>query len=288
MRDTPAHADRIAIRFGPTTDRTVTTMDLRDSPHLGSAGGVDPTSSPARPFLIAALSVIAIGALAWFAFQHSGEAPSGAPAPVKPLALPADDGAMRQAAGTISGDAGTSAVTKPAGSEAPMASAPPTAAADRTEPATNLKMDTEFASAKRIVPFAFNKVGVGPRGALAIKELAPLAKQAQKVYVRGRTDGLGTTESNRKVALDRAFTVYYAFLRAGVDKPKLRLSYCSTCFVAPNDTDAGRRLNRRVEVELVMPPDEIAKLPTPVHAPEAPPPLIAPLASSEILQSVPR
>lgn len=289
-------------------------MDLRDSPHLRNATSADTIASPVRPLLIAALSVLVIGALGWFAFgRTTGPAPVSAPPVQTQAAKPsAAEPPAREAAGPISGESKpeTAAAAAPASTSAPgtVASAAPnpaipapaaSAATDAAVPApaaavTNpstapeLKMDIEFASAKRIVPFAFNKVGVGPRGLLAVKELAPLAKQAEKVYVRGRTDGLGGTDANRKVALDRAYTVFYAFLREGVQKNKLRLTYCSTCFAASNDTEEGRRLNRRVEVELLMPPEAITRLPKPVHAPEAPPPLIAPLASSEILQSIPR
>lgn len=297
-------------------------MDLRDSPHLRNVTNADAIASPVRPLLIAALSVVVIGALGWFAFGRSTDStPASAPPVQAQAAKPAaSETPAREAAGTIPGESkpGASAAAAPAAVPAPVpapaspapvavasstpstptapavasaavpASQPAAASAGNTPAATELKMDTEFASARRIVPFAFNKVGVGPRGLLAVKELAPLAKQAEKVYVRGRTDGLGGADANRKVALDRAYTVFYAFLREGVQKNKLRLTYCSTCFAAANDTEEGRRLNRRVEVELLMPPDAIAKLPKPVHAPEAPPPLIAPLASSEILQSIPR
>lgn len=283
-------------------------MDLRDSPHLRDVTSADTIASPVRPLLIAALSVLVIGALGWFAFGRStGPAPASAPPVQEQAAKPsAAEPPAREAAGTISGESkpetaaaaapapastpgtASAAAPNPAAVASPAAVPAPAAAAASQPAAPELKMDVEFASAKRIVPFAFNKVGVGPRGLLAVKELAPLAKQAEKVYVRGRTDGLGGTDANRKVALDRAYTVFHAFLREGVQKGKLRLTYCSTCFAASNDTEEGRRLNRRVEVELLMPPDAIAKLPKPVHAPEAPPPLIAPLASSEILQSIPR
>lgn len=166
--------------------------------------------------------------------------------------------------------------TAPAPAPTPPAAAAqrPAAGATTQAAAPRLKLDTEFASAKRIVPFAFNKAGVGPLGAKAVKELAPLARRADKVNVRGRTDGFGNAGSNRKVALDRARTVYNAFVQEGVQKQKLRLTYCTTCFVAANDTEAGRRLNRRVEVELIMPRDQIAKLPKPVYALEAPPALL--------------
>jgi outer membrane protein OmpA-like peptidoglycan-associated protein len=221
--------------------------------------------------------------------------PDSAGAPSAPLAQPANPPTL--AAGTPLATPATAPTPAPAATTIPTrtptpAPTPAVAAAER--PATGvpaqaaaprLKLDTEFASAKRIVPFAFNKVGVGPLGAKAVKELAPLARRADKVNVRGRTDGFGDAGSNRKVALDRARTVYNAFVQEGVQKQKLRLTYCTTCFVAANDTEAGRRLNRRVEVELIMPRDQIAKLPKPVYALEAPPPL---LAASRSLHEVAR
>lgn len=158
-----------------------------------------------------------------------------------------------------------------------------TAAGLSGKEAAPLKLDGEFASAKRIVPFAFNKSDVGPRGRAAVKELLPIAKKAQKVYVRGRTDGVGNTAMNRRVAHDRAYTVYKAFRKGGIEQRKLRLTHCTQCFVATNDTEEGRRLNRRVEVEMIMPREEIARLPAPVHAPEA----LPPLAAATVLRSPP-
>lgn len=193
------------------------------------------------------------------------------------VSSPSPDASSSVAPSALAGPAASPSAT-------PAPSAPASAAAAST-PA--LKLDTEFASAKRIVPFAFNRVGVGPLGRLAVKELVPMAKQADKVNVRGRTDGLGNARANREVALGRARTVYNAFIHEGVDRQKMRLGYCTTCFVAANDSEAGRRLNRRVEVELIMPREQIAQLPKPVHAPEALAPL-APLAASGSLQRLPR
>ena len=222
-----------------------------------------------------------------------GEAASPMP-PLRPIALAptaSNGGAAsvepQAAAPTESNSGAASAQPQAAAASAsPVAATPPTG--DQAAAVPGLKMDTEFASAKRIVPFAFNRVRAGPLGTLAIRELAPLAKQANKVYVRGRTDSLGNPATNRKVAVSRAYTVYSVFLREGVRADNMRLTYCTECFISSNATEAGRRANRRVEVELLMPPDEIARLPKPVHAPESPPPLIAPLASSEILQTPPR
>lgn len=223
---------------------------------------------------------------------------AGVQVPVSALAAPT--GSQREVSGRIAVEpakpvpppqpvqaeppAGTSAA---APAKAPVERITPratfTTAGHGDKAATPLKLDGDFASAKRIVPFAFNRVGVGPRGKAAVRELLPVAKKAQKVYVRGRTDGVGTTLQNRKVAHDRAYTVYKAFRNGGIERRKLGLTYCTTCFVASNDTEEGRRLNRRVEVEMIMPRDEIDRLPVPVHAPEA----LPPLASSPALQSPP-
>jgi outer membrane protein OmpA-like peptidoglycan-associated protein len=213
---------------------------------------------------------------------------------VMPVAHAAPTGPQREVAGRIAMEPArpveqatpTATQSAPPATRVPAARITPPAKLSTAGMADKpLKLDADFASAKRIVPFAFNKVGVGPRGKAAVKELLPLAKKSEKVYVRGRTDGTGDTPSNRKVAHDRAYTVFKAFRNGGIERKKLRLTYCSHCYVASNDTEEGRRLNRRVEVEMIMPREEIARLPQPVHAPEAPPPL--PLASSPVLQVPP-
>lgn len=124
-----------------------------------------------------------------------------------------------------------------------------------------LKLATRFASATRIVPFAFNRVGMGPEGEAAVQELVPIAMKAEKVHVRGRTDSKGAFEINKQVALERAYTVREKFVEAGVPADKLGISYCTECFIATNETEAGRRANRRVDVEFIMPSDQVDALP---------------------------
>jgi outer membrane protein OmpA-like peptidoglycan-associated protein len=137
-------------------------------------------------------------------------------------------------------------------------------------PSMNLKLDTEFASAKRLVMFALGIASLGPTGKLAIAELVPWAKQAEKVHVRGGADSSGDAWRNRELALSRAAVVSSAFVAAGVDRNKISKSVCPNCYVASNDTEEGRRLNRRVEVELVLQKELFAQLPSPVHALEPP------------------
>lgn len=116
-----------------------------------------------------------------------------------------------------------------------------------------LRMDTEFASAKRIVPFSFAAGEIGPQGKEMVAQMLPFAKEAQKVYIRGRTDSTGRAEANRLLAMTRAVKVRGEFVSGGVDQSKIKTTYCTTCYIAANDTEAGRRANRRVEIELVMP-----------------------------------
>ncbi len=94
----------------------------------------------------------------------------------------------------------------------------------------------------------------------SLSSLLPLAVAAERIYIGGRADSMGTAQRNRILAAARAATVRAAFVAGGVDPRKLKVSSCITCFIAPNDTDAGRSANRRVEIELVMP--AIANSPT--------------------------
>jgi outer membrane protein OmpA-like peptidoglycan-associated protein len=126
---------------------------------------------------------------------------------------------------------------------------------------TDLKLDTIFESVKRVVPFSYAVAGMGPQGKQIVAELIPAARQAQRITVRGRTDGTGDLNANQKLALNRALGVRSAFVSQGVEQTKIKAVYCSTCYVADNSTEAGRRANRRVEVEMVMPANKVASLP---------------------------
>ncbi len=129
-----------------------------------------------------------------------------------------------------------------------------------------LKLDTELASVQRIVPFAVSTAALGPNGRKALAEIVPLAKQAERVNVRGRTDSSGNRKQNRQLAKARATSVMFAFVAEGVARKNLKATFCTTCFVASNDTTAGRRTNRRVDIEVVMPAKLARNLPKPVYS----------------------
>ena len=70
----------------------------------------------------------------------------------------------------------------------------------------------------------------------------------------------------------RAAAVKQALLaRYKIDGIRLRTNgYGASRPKDVNDTLEGRRMNRRVDIELVLKKDVYAQLPTPVHAPKVP------------------
>jgi len=79
-----------------------------------------------------------------------------------------------------------------------------------------------------------------------------LSRPELKVILNGYTDASGSTDYNRMIAESRASTVKMYF--AGKDINPMRMSIVShgaQKFVGSNATEEGRRLNRRVEINLV-------------------------------------
>ena len=120
-------------------------------------------------------------------------------------------------------------------------------------PATAAPVAVTASRSLRSLPFSSSVANLNDEAKRGLSELLPLAMTAERVLIRGRTDSTGTAAGNRALAIARAATVRAAFVSGGVDPRKLKVTYCVTCFVASNDTEAGRSANRRVEVELVMP-----------------------------------
>ena len=187
--------------------------------------------------------------------EKTGKAPSPPPAtqtqtPSKTVA-PATPPAAHKPATTQTAQA----------SPAPRPHSTPSQAA-----APALKLDGELASVQRVIPFAVSMTRLGPKGHQAFAEIVPLAKKAERVNVRGRTDSSGNREENRRLAKARATTVLSAFVHEGVARKKLKATYCTRCFIASNDTADGRRTNRRVDIEVIMPAKLALRLPRPVYS----------------------
>jgi outer membrane protein OmpA-like peptidoglycan-associated protein len=85
-----------------------------------------------------------------------------------------------------------------------------------------------------------------------VRTLVPAAKAAQRITLRGRTDARVAGRDDARIALGRALAARQFLVEQGVDGSKIKvISLSSGDFLAPVRTDAGRALNRRVEIELV-------------------------------------
>ncbi len=79
-----------------------------------------------------------------------------------------------------------------------------------------------------------------------------LGKTQKRVAVEGHTDNVGAAALNQRLSEQRADAVAAALIARGV--PEVRLSRRGFSFTqpaAPNDVEAGRRLNRRTELIVI-------------------------------------
>lgn len=111
----------------------------------------------------------------------------------------------------------------------------------------------DYEAVRRRVQFSSGVSVIGQTGLQALQEIVPLASQANVIFVRGRTDSSGNKDMNKQIAIGRAIEVKRLIVAEGVDPAKVKISYCTTCFVASNDTPEGRKQNRRVDVDLTLP-----------------------------------
>lgn len=91
---------------------------------------------------------------------------------------------------------------------------------------------------------------LGANGLAVIKSMVPYAMGAESIVIRGQADNTGNIAGNRRLALARALAVRMALINAGVPAIKIKAMYCTTCYTASNDTEDGRKQNRRAEISL--------------------------------------
>lgn len=99
--------------------------------------------------------------------------------------------------------------------------------------------------------FASGKAKLPPSSARAINDLATTLKDNpdRKVVIEGHTDSVGGPRYNQALAMKRAEAVRAALLRYKIDPGRILVGAQGEANpVASNDTSAGRRENRRVDV----------------------------------------
>jgi outer membrane protein OmpA-like peptidoglycan-associated protein len=108
------------------------------------------------------------------------------------------------------------------------------------------------APAEVVVTFEFNDSRLSEEARSILLAALPSAKQADKIFINGRTDSLGRKPENDRLALARAEATR-AFLvqmmPALADRFVVEANG-ACCYVADNDTTDGQARNRRVEIEV--------------------------------------
>lgn len=101
------------------------------------------------------------------------------------------------------------------------------------------------------VLFDFDKAELKSGAQRTVDRIAEFLDEYEdrQVLVEGFTDAVGARQYNMQLSLRRANAVRDALVERGVDADRIRVhGYGPDHPVAANDSDAGRQLNRRVEV----------------------------------------
>lgn len=102
------------------------------------------------------------------------------------------------------------------------------------------------------INFAFAKSEIDKNSYAYLDKLAQAFKRMNaKICVTGHTDNIGSEETNLELSKQRAIAVVNYLISKGVDPSKLTYSYFGMSQpLTSNDTEEGRKLNRRVEFKL--------------------------------------
>lgn len=103
--------------------------------------------------------------------------------------------------------------------------------------------------------FDVGKATLKPASQLSVAKLAGILMVFPKMNlsVEGYTDSTGTNETNMRLSMDRARAVYEFLMGQGISNSRMKYQgFGPDNPVAPNDTEANRAKNRRVEVVLTQ------------------------------------
>lgn len=121
-----------------------------------------------------------------------------------------------------------------------------------------LLSDNQSISGKTIcaidqISFEFGESTISPDSYEYLDKVVELMKQSDiHIEIKGHTDNVGKEEFNLNLSKQRAKAVYDYLVKNGVDASKLSYSYYGMSKpITTNDTEEGRRINRRVEFEIL-------------------------------------
>jgi outer membrane protein OmpA-like peptidoglycan-associated protein len=117
--------------------------------------------------------------------------------------------------------------------------------------------------------FDFNKSTLSTASKDALIKFAKILKEnsMMNIEIYGHTDNVGSLTANQKVSLDRAQAVANFLEAQGVSRSQFKdvLGKDYSMPVASNDTEAGRKQNRRVEVYMYASEQMIKDAESQVH-----------------------
>ena len=121
----------------------------------------------------------------------------------------------------------------------------------------NFQLDKVEVGAKMILKniyFDTGKATLKPESFTELNRVVQFLKDnpSLKIEVSGHTDNVGTMALNKKLSKERAKSVVEYLIGNGIDKGKLHYEgYGYDQPIAPNTTEEGRSMNRRVEFKII-------------------------------------
>jgi general secretion pathway protein A len=113
--------------------------------------------------------------------------------------------------------------------------------------------DTMKLPEKIVVNFELNSNELSGQGYEDLDGIAQLVSESPnlEIIIEGYTDSLGTYSYNKELSEFRAEIIKKYFFGKGIDPSRITaVGLGSQNFIATNDTEEGRRLNRRVEIKV--------------------------------------
>lgn len=103
------------------------------------------------------------------------------------------------------------------------------------------------------INFAFGKSEINQSSYGYLDKIAVLMKQSNiHMEIKGHMDNVGKEDFNLELSKKRAKAVYDYLIKKGIDANRLSYSYYGMSKpITTNDTEEGRKINRRVEFEIL-------------------------------------